>query len=71
VRTAIGLVSSGEFSATTNAAMPMSIAAGASGFVDVEFKPQSAGQKTMVLSIVAKADGFPRSVELTGIGIAA
>jgi hypothetical protein len=66
-----GLVSSGEFNATTNTPMPMSIAAGASGFVDVEFKPQSAGSKAMVLSIVAKADGFPRSVELTGIGIAA
>jgi len=66
-----GLVSTGEFSATTNTPMPMSIAPGASGFVDVEFKPQSAGQKTMVLSIAAKADGFPRSVELTGIGIAA
>ena len=58
----------GEFSSLTST--PFNIAPQASGIIDLEFKPTTAAEKQGQLTIVDNAMGSPRTVELSGTGIA-
>jgi hypothetical protein len=57
----------GDFRAVAGA-LPLRVAAGSSGVVNVTFTPGGTGARTAVLSLIDNAPGSPHTVTLSGIG---